>query len=233
MFHLQAQKRRKDASLSEPFLHPSSSYIVPIGSNIDSRMSRLRFVFTKDEEEEGQPSAPPPRPPPTAPGSEEEPPQTGKFWLTSTTGLYVMNSIAVVLHLSLLITVYVLGNSKSKKVWHLKQDRIYAAPVQTFQAPPPDANAQIVQALFQSMLPNTSAQTFQAPFLSMAPNASATCSPAQPNYLNFSDPSSGNATELMLWVYAQVRACFIGWFPLTLFLVCRWLVSFESVRAGR
>lgn len=186
MFHLQAQKRRKDASLSEPFLHPSSSYIVPIGSNIDSRMSRLRFVFTNDDEEDGAPSAPPP----TVPGSEEEPQQTGKFWLTSTTGLYVMNSIAVVLHLSLLITVFVLGNGKSKKVWHLKQDRIYAAPV----------------------------QTFQAPFLSMPPNASATCSPAQPNYLNFSDSSSGNATELMLWVYPQVRAsfflCAIGWFPL-------------------
>jgi hypothetical protein len=46
----------------------------------------------------------------------------------TTSKIYWVNAGAVLMHAGLAVLVFVLGNSKSPKMWRLKQDRTYAAP---------------------------------------------------------------------------------------------------------
>lgn len=57
---------------------------------------------------------------------EAEPYRTG-WWAWPTRKIFYYNSAAVILHGVLAIVVYSLGSAKSAKMWHLKQDRIYAS----------------------------------------------------------------------------------------------------------
>ena len=50
-----------------------------------------------------------------------------KGWNITNRWIYILNSLAVVLHGGACIGILVMGNSKSKKIWHLKQDRIHAS----------------------------------------------------------------------------------------------------------
>lgn len=111
--------------------------------------------------------------------------------------IYILNSSAVVLHGLLFVGIMYMGNSKSKKIWHLKQDRIYAVS-------PPKFNSSFAAS------PSSLGGVVQPaqPFVQIS---DATCMAAKPNLLNFS--STNVSAAVVMWTYAQV------WNPLSLLLL--------------
>lgn len=61
------------------------------------------------------------------PAANTAPSKNGWGWLGTKT-LYTINSVAVVMHASLFIIMIIMGTPKTPKIWHLKHDRIHAAP---------------------------------------------------------------------------------------------------------
>lgn len=136
---------------------------------------------------------------------ESETQAQSSWWSLSTRKIYILNSIAVLVHGALLVGTMILANQKSPKIWHLKHDRIHASPafspVKTNNIITNNTSTNITD-VFMNMLMATAAQQ-QQQFVQVADQS---CSPAKPNMLNFSSNSAtGNSSgPLVMWAYPQV-----------------------------
>ncbi len=109
--------------------------------------------------------------------------------------IYVLNTIAIILHFILLVSIGLISQGKSPKIWNLKQDRTYASPLSK-------AGTRPFLQVWKPPLLDATHFFFENSHAQITQVSSRTCNVARPNYLNFT--GGGTESPIVTWTYPEV-----------------------------